>query len=114
MLEEDEGRLFLHGACHVFALALHESFNYPIVLLQDTTAEQSKSATHVYCRFSNWQSVDVVGIAREEDALAELGWIGAKYRPRKVSPSELENYFTLTEGGGLYAAAVFLSVARAR
>jgi hypothetical protein len=114
MLKEDNPTLFLHGACHVFALVLHETFDYPIVLLQESAAKQLKNATHVYCLLSEGWSVDVVGIAREQVALEELGWIGTKYRRLKVSPQKLQDYCTVTEGGGLYANEEFLIEARLR
>src|SRR5438093_975082 len=115
MVEVEDDTLFLHGACHVFALALHERFNYQIVLLQDRTAEEPKNAAvHVYCLFSEGQSVDVVGISREEEALEELELSGSKYLKLKVLAKELEKYFTVTEGSGLCADPEFLRATRAR
>src|SRR5437016_6065552 len=94
MLDEDDVTLFLHGACHVFVLALHQRFGYPMFLLRDLGTLDQKSAAHVYCRFSDSASVDVAGIAPENLALAELGWSGQTYRRMQTSPKELQSFFT--------------------
>ena len=114
MLKENDVTLFLHGACHVFALALHEHFGYSLFLLHDLATGHPKNATHVYCRFDDAHSVDVVGIASEQTALTELGWSGPKYRRTEVSPRELESYFTTSDGGGLYADPEFFAAAQKR
>lgn len=49
-LEEEDISVFLHGACGVFALALHEKFGYPIEALLDGTGEPLwDSLVHIYC-----------------------------------------------------------------
>jgi hypothetical protein len=108
MLKEKDDTLFLHKACHVFALALHEHFRYTLIFL---ATENPKAASHVYCRFDDAHSVDVVGIASEQTALTELGWSG---RPTEVSRRELESRFTNSDGGGLYAAPEFFTAAQKR
>jgi hypothetical protein len=108
MLMEKDDTLFLHGACHVFALALHEHFGYSLILF---AIEDPKDALHVYCRFDDVHSVDVVGIAPEQTALTELGWSG---QPTEVSQRELESRFTYSDGGGLYAAPEFFAAAQKR
>ena len=111
MLKEKDDTLFLHGACHVFALALHEHFGYSLFLLHDLATGHPKNATHVYCRFDDAHSVDVVGIASEQTALTELGFSG---RPTETSERELKERFTTSNGGGLYADPEFFDVAQKR
>jgi hypothetical protein len=110
ILKENDFTLFLHGACHVFALALHEHFGYSLFLLHDITNGNPKNATHVYCRFDDTHSVDVVGIAPEQTALNDLGWSDSKYRRMEVSLRELKGYFTISGVGGLCADREFLEV----
>lgn len=112
--ENDDVTLFLHRACHVFALSLHECFGYPIIVLRDRAATHQKNATHVFCRIGETDSVDVVGIASEQTALAELGWSGTPYSPMNVSPDQIEECFTITAGRGLYADSEFLEITRTR
>lgn len=111
ILKENDVTLFLHGACHVFALALHEHFGYSLFRL---ATGNPKNAPHVYCRFDDDHSVDVVGIASEQTALTELGWSGSEYRRTEVSPRELKNYFTISSRGGLYADPKFLEITQER
>ena len=114
MLKDNDFSLFLHGACHVFALALHEHFGYSLFLLHDLTNENPKKATHVYCRFDDAHSVDVVGIAPEQTALTDLGWGDSKYRRMEVSPRELKGYFTISGEGGLCGDREFLEATAER
>lgn len=108
MLKEKDDTLFLHGACHVFALALHEHFGYSLFRL---ATEDPKDTPHIYCRFDDAHSVDVVGIASEQTALTELGFSG---RPTETSERELKERFTTSNGGGLYADPEFFDVAQKR
>jgi hypothetical protein len=114
MLKEPDVTLFLHGACHVFALALHERFGYPIIVLCSLQAAHRPNATHVYCRLGATGSVDVVGIAPEQIALTELGWSGPHFRPIEVLPEAIEGCQSMTGGDGLYAHPAFLRATRAR
>lgn len=89
--KEKDDTFFLHGACDVFALALNEHFDYSLISL---ATKDPKAAPHVYCRFDDNRSVDVVGIEFEYKALTELGWSGSNYYPTEVSRKELEVRFT--------------------
>ena len=114
LLKEDDVTLFRSGACHVFTLALHERFGYPMSLIRDFRVPHQKNATHVYCHFSGTHSVDVVGIAPEKIALAELGWSGPNYSRVEASPNEIKTFYTTESGGGLYADLEFLTLTQER
>jgi len=66
---------FLHGACHVFALALNSHFNYEINVLTN-----QNNGLHVYCLFRENLAVDVVGIVPVSRMLQVLGWAGQSQR----------------------------------
>ena len=66
LLESDDVHLFCNGGCHVFALALHERFNYPIHLIP---GHSNNRVAHIYCKFagSPAYAVDVLGFTPEDD-----------------------------------------------
>ena len=108
--DADDVTLFLHGACHVFALSLHERFAYPLIVLRDLTATDQKNATHVYCRFSESELVDVVGIACEKTSLAAQGWSGPRYGALGVSVDKMGYLYATNNRRGLYVDSEFLEI----
>src|SRR5438093_4273101 len=66
LASDDDIRLFTQGGCHVFALALHERFNYAIRLIPGRCAD---SIAHIYCQVPGPPAfaVDVVGFTPEDN-----------------------------------------------
>jgi hypothetical protein len=111
LLKEKDDTLFLHGACHVFALSLQDHFGYSLIYL---ATKDPKATPHVYCRFDGLHSVDVVGIESEEKALAQLEFSQFDCRPIEVARKELEARFTISDGGGLHADPEFFKAGEKR
>jgi len=65
LLTLDDVRLFTQGGCHVFALALHDRFTYPIRMIP---GHCNKGITHIYCQFAGPPdfAVDVLGFTQED------------------------------------------------
>ena len=60
---------FLHGYCHIFALALHKKFDYPIYIIKD----ENNETIHYYCKNiikNEPVYIDVRGITNDLDAFA--------------------------------------------
>ena len=60
---------FLHGYCHIFALALHNQFHYPIYVIKNSNNE----IVHFYCKdiFKDKPIyIDVRGITNDFDTFA--------------------------------------------
>ncbi len=65
LLACDDVHLFTKGACHIFALALHERFKYPIRLIP---GHVSNKVAHIYCQFAGSPpyAVDALGFTPED------------------------------------------------
>jgi hypothetical protein len=113
-LKEDDVTLFLRGACHVFALALRSRFGYPLVILLNLSTKPPNGVSHVYCRYDKSEIVDVIGITPESNLSKAEGVESPKYRSVEISGLQLEPYFTVDPGGGLYADPEFLKAAEIR
>lgn len=114
LLLKGDDVLFLHGACHVFALALRDRFGYALRVVHDTTATLPDGAAHVFCHFDESRGVDVCGIVGVRQLLRDEGWIPPRYTIKSVSATELQHYCTCTSGGGLYIESSFVALARPR
>jgi hypothetical protein len=111
LLRSSDEDLFLQGACHVFALALHERFEYVLVWV---TASPSKGVAHVYCRLGEY-AVDVMGFTPEKDILDAKQWNPPGFSVENVFRPEIEKSYILTPPcPGLYADARFMLEARNR
>lgn len=66
LASNDDVHLFRHGGCHVFALALHERFNYPLRVIP---GHDNNGIAHIYCKFAGTPAfaVDVLGFTLEDD-----------------------------------------------
>jgi hypothetical protein len=90
LLGEPDAVLFLHGACHVFALELNGKFNYTIEVL----LRSDGGADHAYCRFDNAKIVDVSGI--QDEQAARKNWadlFNGVGTHKQVPPQDLWRYF---------------------
>ena len=89
---------YMHGDCHLFALALHQEFGYDMVYVFDEMdiEVQSEVLIHAYCKTKNG-FVDARGFFNEEDALAEHDYS----RPYTVDVSVREVH-SLIETGFLH------------
>jgi len=114
MLLESDDVLFLHAACHVFALALRDSFGYPLRMVRDTTAALPNGATHVFCGYDESRGVDVCGLFEVRQFLHDERWHPLRYTTESVSNPNLQPYCTCTFGGGLYIESSFVTLARSR
>jgi len=56
LLGDSDQNLFGHGGCHVFALALHRRYGYPLEFREDENGKVS----HVYC-LRNGEGLDIRG-----------------------------------------------------
>jgi len=111
LLNSDDVKLFTQGGCHVFALALHERFKYPIHCIRGAFG-----ISHIYCRFAGPPpyAVDVLGFTPEDDRI----WkdFGSPCRqPPVISLTEMRSLFKpLTCDGGMCGADWFVCPARQR
>jgi hypothetical protein len=113
LLKSDDVTLFTQGGCHVFALALHERFNYPVHYIPGTAGN---GVSHIYCRFvgPTPYAVDVLGFTPEDDRI----WkdFGSPCRnPPFVSLTQLRSFFKpLTSDDGMCGEEWFVCAARQR
>jgi len=114
LLVERDDVLFLHGACHVFALALRERFSYSLRMVRDTTAMLPNGATHVFCHFDASRGVDVLGLFNVAQRLRDEGWLPLRYEIVAVTDSDLAAYYTGVPGGGLYLEPSFVAKVKGR
>lgn len=117
LLQADDECLFLNGACHVFALALHERFHYPLVLVL-LADEIKQNVPHVFCRSSEF-AVDVIGFTPEKQLVDAKQWNESRSMPQScvipVTRQELESHYVQTVPcPGLYGDELFLCEARLR
>jgi hypothetical protein len=85
LLEDpNEECLFGHGACHVFALALHRRYGYPLELRENENGKIS----HVYC-LRNSECLDIRGLGVTKAHFFEC-YPGTS---RSVRRDELESMF---------------------
>lgn len=89
---------YMHGECHLFALALNQAFGYDMVFVFDEMdiEVQSEVLIHAYCKTEEG-CVDARGFFKEEDALAEHDYS----RPYTVDVSVREVH-SLIETGFLH------------
>ena len=103
--------LFLCGGCHVFAEALHERFQYPLVCVRECS---SNCVPHAYCRYGEYL-VDVMGFTRETQILDVRKWNVPPFFTIPVTLSEMKSYYVQTiPCSGLYGDKSFLCRARRR
>ncbi len=110
LLDSDDIGLFTRGACHVFALALHDRFRYPIHCIP---GHSGKGVSHIYCRFvgPTHYAVDALGFTIEADRV----WYFSGMSTRAISREELISFFRpLTEAGGMCGEDWFITPARQR
>ncbi len=113
LLNSDDVTLFTQGGCHVFALALHERFNYPVHYIPGTAG---KGVSHVYCWFvgPTPYAVDVLGFTPENDRV----WkdFGSPCRnPPLMSLTQLRSLFKpLNNDDGMCGEEWFVCPARQR
>jgi len=113
LLKSDDVRLFTGGGCHVFALALHDRFNYPVHYIP---GHGGKGVSHIYCQVAGTPNyaVDVLGFTPEEDRV----WkdFGSVCRVTPVISREklLSLFKQLPEDGGMCGADWFVRPARQR
>jgi hypothetical protein len=113
LLSLDDIKLFTEGGCHVFALALHERFKYPIHYIPGTVG---KGISHIYCRFAGPTpyAVDVLGFTPEDDRIWKDFGSPCRKTPC-VSLTELRSFFMpLTSDEGMCGEEWFISAARKR
>ena len=111
LLNRSDEYLFLNGGCHVFALALHEQFRYPLVCVRKSC---SNCVPHVYCRYGEYL-VDVMGFAHEKQVLDTQLWNVHPFFATLATLSELESHYVVTfPCSGLYGDELFLCQARLR
>lgn len=70
--------IYLHGRCHLFALALHEVFSYPIEFFWETNCiedgeEYGEVLVHAYV-IKNGICVDIEGPKNRENIEADFDW----------------------------------------
>jgi hypothetical protein len=110
LLDSDDIGLFTRGGCHIFALAIHERFNYPIHCIPGNSG---KGVSHIYCRFVGppHYAVDVLGFTLEKDRV----WYFSGLSTRTLSRAELLSLSRpLADGAGLCGDDWFVIPARQR
>src|SRR5271157_5259288 len=111
LLQASDEHLFLNGGCHVFALALHERFRYPLVCVRESS---SNCVPHVYCRVDEY-AIDVIGFTVEKQILDAKKWNVHPFSAIPVTPFDLQKYYVNTfPCPGLYADDSFMSQAGLR
>lgn len=114
LLAGPDCRLFLGGACHVFALALQRRFKYPLLVARRLGDTLPKGAAHVFCEYDEARIVDVIGICPRADVWKGERLSSSEHEIEQVSELELRDFYTTEPGGGLYDEAEFLCQARSR
>jgi hypothetical protein len=109
LLQNGAESLFLNGGCHVFALALHQRFGYPLVCVRDSS---SNSVPHAYCRSAEY-AVDVRGFCHEKRLLDAKRWNVYPFYAATATPSEMKKHYVYSVPRvGLYENPLFLREAR--
>ena len=92
---------YLHGECHLFALALHQVFGYEMVFVFDEMDSEVETEVliHAYCK-NGEHCVDARGVFEEKNALDDYDY----NLPYQVDVSKKEAY-SLIETGFLHAPA---------
>lgn len=69
-----DAQIFLHGVCGIFALALHEEFNYTVTVYAEPVEEDyepiSDRIIHIYCQHED-KYIDVRGITTDKTAFLD-------------------------------------------
>jgi hypothetical protein len=113
LLQGSDEILFLQGGCHVFALALHDRFDYVLICVKHVNPA-SRCVPHVYCK-SGGYAVDVMGFTPEKLLLDAKRWNLPPFFAATFKPSELEDHYVCTVPcPGLYADFTFMQRARIR
>lgn len=109
LLASDDVCLFTNGGCHVFALALHERFNYPICVI---SGYSNKGIAHIYCRFVGPPAfaVNVLGFTPEGDRI----WNFAGLSFHLIDHTELLGFFQPLSPEGMCGEDWFVQPARQR
>src|ERR1035441_8107176 len=112
--QHDEG-LFTKGGCHVFAVCLAETFGYPLRLLRDRSVPEPGGIVHVYCLPAPDVMMDFNGRANERGYRRDNCYDFPPYRAETVTRRRIQELSVPKfGGGGLYAEAHFLEIARGR
>ena len=95
-------KLFTEGACHVFAVALHRHFDYPLSFFRKDT---QGGISHVFCRFppEDVYAVDAWGFSRFRDREWELGNLPIA----SISLDDLVGHFCTKGESALFGHKVF-------
>src|SRR5208282_6062896 len=110
VLDSDDVRLFTQGGCHIFALALHDRFNYPIHYIP---GHSGKGVSHIYCRFAGppHYAVDVQGFTPEGERIWDFSGLITHLMTRE----ELLSLFRpLGDAAGMCGDEWFVRPARQR
>jgi len=105
LLQMDEGTLFTHGGCHVFALALRKRFQYPLVGVR---VQGKGGCPHIACAPEPRVVLDVFGwFQQAEYARGELSELAA-LSFQQIEEEQLDSWSTQGDGEGLYVHPSFL------
>lgn len=113
LASNDDVHLFRKGGCHVFALALHERFNYPLRVIP---GHDNNGIAHIYCKFAGPPTfaVDVLGFTLEDDLVWEC-FASPATATRCINRTELVGLFQpLSREGMLCGEDWFVQPARER
>jgi hypothetical protein len=82
ILGSNDVDLFTNGGCHIFALALHDRFHYPIHCIP---GHSGKGVSHVYCLFVGppRYAVDVLGFTPEDDRIWQFSGLSTSAMSRE-------------------------------
>lgn len=117
LLGKCDNELFLHGGCHIFAIALAQRYGYSLCMVRNTQKTRPEGAAHVFCVFKSetHDAVDVVGLFNVSDLLVCNDWTDEEYyRVEDCSGSDLSLFSTQQLGGGLYTLPAFVKKAHSR
>ena len=113
LLKSDDVRLFTGGGCHVFALALHERFSYPVHYIPGLGG---KGVSHIYCQVAGTPNyaVDVLGFTPEEDRVWKDFGSACRVTPAISREKLLSLFKQLADDDGMCGADWFVRPARQR
>lgn len=110
LLTFDDVGLFTKGGCHVFALALHEKFGYPIRVIP---GQSEGRLAHIYCQFAGPPAfaVDVIGFTPESFRVwDDFSGLSSHF----IDRTDLLNLFKPLSESGMCGEDWFVHAARQR
>ena len=110
LLELPDTKLFAHGGCHVFALALHEFTGLPLLAV----TERDGPHDHLGCRAEDGRLVDCFGWFTKAEYVREDRQGGKIISFALIGKEAIKSRFILGRGCGYYAHPEFLEPAAER